>query len=200
MRRALASALTSGLCCVILVACSNDGATGPVESSNRSTGPATSTPTTPATATATTSSDPAGVTEPVMPALAREKSTAGAKAFVKYYINVYNYAFLASDSERLARISVSACTICRRLVRIVDNNKRRGGYQIGGEWLPRRLSVVPSQPKYAPIVIGALRITSGYYKASASDRHHTITAENALHEFRLRWTSGGWQLTDLRNI
>ena len=50
---------------------------------------------TPATTASTTTTPPDRRRPPVMPALARQKTPAGAKAFVRYYVEVLNHSYAA---------------------------------------------------------------------------------------------------------
>ncbi len=206
MRRALASALTCAVCCLTLAACSSDEVNVPFGDSSNPSGattsaPATSTsPATPSTTTATTSSDSGHPTAPVMPALARQQSTAGAKAFIRYFVAVFNYAFHTGRSTPLTSISSADCRVCQRLVEVVDKNQRLGGYQVGGDWFPGKLSRVPTEPLTAPVILAEIHIRRGYFKTSAAGSRHAILPADLNHEFRLRWQSSRWVLTDLSDV
>ncbi|KAA1398237.1 DUF6318 family protein [Aeromicrobium ginsengisoli] len=53
-------------------------------------------------------------TPPTMPAQAKEDTPEGAAAFVKHYIDVFNYAASTGDVEELSRLSAPGCKPCKR--------------------------------------------------------------------------------------
>src|SRR5690349_8067777 len=53
-------------------------------------------------------------TPPTMPAQAKEDTPEGAAAFVKHYIDVFNYAARTGDVEELSRLSSPECKPCTR--------------------------------------------------------------------------------------
>ncbi len=199
MRRALRVALTGGLCCLTLVGCSSGDVGSPAEPPGSFTSLITTTPPTTTSTTPTTPGPPGEATRPVMPALAKEKSTAGAKAFVRYYIDALNYGFHSSHSRLLAAASAGTCYVCHKLVRVIDKNHHLGGYQVGGDWIPKRFVTVPSEPLEASIILVEILIDPGFYRASSTDTRHKIKTGHVNHEFRLRWLPTGWVLTDLRD-
>jgi hypothetical protein len=104
VRRAVAAAVTSVLCSLALTACSNGADTAT---------PARPSTTSPSTAPTTTHPDTSQrPTEPVMPALAKRHSTAGAKAFIRYFVAVLNYSYSIPLSRPLRHVSASECHVC----------------------------------------------------------------------------------------
>ncbi len=97
MRRAISAAVTSAVCCLALGSCSSRA---------HSATPAHASTTSPSTASVSpdTSRRP---TEPVMPALAKEHSTAGAKAFIRYFVTVLNYSHHAHPTATLRTLSAA---------------------------------------------------------------------------------------------
>src|SRR5689334_13151884 len=77
--------------------------------------PATHTTTTTTTPTPT----PTQPVPPVMPQAAKAHTKAGAKAFVKHYWAVVNYAQATGDIETLNRISARGCVGCDAGIRSV---------------------------------------------------------------------------------
>ena len=53
-------------------------------------------------------------TPPTMPAQAKEDTPEGAAAFVKHYIDVFNYAASTGDVEELSRLSSPDCGPCTK--------------------------------------------------------------------------------------
>ncbi|MET1062966.1 MAG: DUF6318 family protein, partial [Aeromicrobium sp.] len=60
---------------------------------------------------AATSSAPATptATPPAMPEQAKQDSPEGAAAFVKHYVDVFNYAASTGDVDELSRLSAATC-------------------------------------------------------------------------------------------
>lgn len=62
----------------------------------------------------TATSATATATPPTMPAQAKEDTPEGAAAFVKHYIDVFNYASNTGDVEELSRLSSPKCDPCTK--------------------------------------------------------------------------------------
>lgn len=85
-------------------------------------------PTTPSTTAAPTQ------TVPTPPAQASEDSPEGAAAFVKHYVNVFNYAAATGDVEELSRLSSPTCDGCQSYITLYRDTYEAGGYFRGGDW------------------------------------------------------------------
>ena len=81
----------------------------------------------------TTSATPA-VAVPTMPPQASEDSPEGAAAFVKHYVDVFNYAAATGDVEELRRLSAPGCEGCERYISLYEDTYKAGGYFKGGDW------------------------------------------------------------------
>lgn len=93
-------------------------------------------PTTSATTSATTptpSTTPTTVA-PTMSKQAGEDSPEGAAAFVKHYIDVFNYAAATGDVDELTRLSSPDCKGCQNYIKLYRDTYAAGGYFKGGEW------------------------------------------------------------------
>ncbi len=82
-------------------------------------------PTTAPTATATV---------PTMPPEAKEDSKAGAIAFVKHYIDVFNYASNTGDVEELQKLSDPKCEGCTKYIDLYKKTYAAGGYFKDSGW------------------------------------------------------------------
>lgn len=197
MRRALASACIGGLCCLIPVACSQGEARRPVGSSNLPTGPATTTPATTTQSPTTSPTNPGGATEPVLPARAKQQSTAGAKAFVRYYIDVLNHAHKAESTKLLQSVSSPDCQVCAVIGNSIEEMRRRGGRQRGAEWTARSVAALPSNGPDQLNFVVRLHIDSGTSKRSRHAELKRINAEDVHDVFNLVWHRHSWLLHDL---
>lgn len=195
MRRALVAALTAGVCSAALTGCTKDSAAGPTAVTSSGTSSRSPTPTTSEPTRSTPPTEPA---PPVMPALAREQSKAGAKAFVRYYIKVLNYSWAALQSRSLKDTSADGCDVCGLISRRVDAIKSRGGYQIGGEWSPKRIYRLPGQSTAKPKFLVTIDIAAGKWKPGRGADERTIDPSQVTNEINLLWTHRGWGTVDLR--
>src|SRR5215204_1221407 len=73
-------------------------------------------------------------TAPTMPTQAEENTPEGAAAFVKHYIDVFNYASNTGDVEELSRLSSPECEGCQSYIKLYRDTYEAGGYFEGGEW------------------------------------------------------------------
>lgn len=80
-------------------------------------------------------------TAPVMPALARQHTDAGAKAFVRYYIALVNRGAATGSVNDIARLSSRGCESCRTFVANVGKMYAAGGSMVGGSFRPERISI-----------------------------------------------------------
>jgi hypothetical protein len=87
--------------------------------------PTSSTPTTSATPTRTV---------PTPSDQTTEDSPEGAAAFVKHYVDVFNYAAATGDVEELTRLSDPSCEGCQSYIKLYRDTYAAGGYFRGGEW------------------------------------------------------------------
>jgi hypothetical protein len=187
MRRAVASALISGLC-LTLASCSHDQAAGPVDPPDNTTSSSVTTPTT------TAPSDPAQDAPPVMPALAKQKSTAGAKAFIRYYMRTADYAFTKPDANPLRRLSTPDCDFCRSLIDVSARLRRDGGKQTGGKLTVLSTTLAGEDNKKLVFLVH-LHIGRGYSRGKASGRRHLIHATSFAAEVHVDRTSPGWLIS-----
>ena len=73
-------------------------------------------------------------TPPTMPAQAKEDTPEGAAAFVKHYIDVFNYAASTGDVEELSRLSSPKCEGCQSYIKLYRDTYKAGGYFKGSDW------------------------------------------------------------------
>ncbi|MET0767866.1 MAG: DUF6318 family protein, partial [Aeromicrobium sp.] len=85
---------------------------------------------------AATSSAPATptATPPAMPEQAKQDSPEGAAAFVKHYVDVFNYAASTGDVDELSRLSAATCEGCQSYITLYRETYDAGGYFKGADW------------------------------------------------------------------
>ncbi len=80
------------------------------------------------------SAKPTAVAVPTMPAQAKENSPEGAAAFVKHYIDVFNYASNTGDVTELSRLSSPRCKGCQSYIKLYRDTYAAGGYFKDSDW------------------------------------------------------------------
>jgi hypothetical protein len=149
------------------------------------------------TATTATKATPTEPTPPELPTLARQKTTAGAKAFVTYYIDLLNNAWELRSGARIRQASSSRCAVCRGFVQAVEESRRRGGTHVGGDWVPVSLYHPPFTPVNRPVIVTAFDVRPGYFTDARQGRRHRIVAARKVYEFEPAW-DGQWLMADVR--
>ncbi len=88
----------------------------------------------PDTTTTTSAAPTPTATLPTMPPQASEDSPEGAAAFVKHYVDVFNYAAATGDVEELSRLSSPDCDGCQKYIDLYTETYKAGGYFRGADW------------------------------------------------------------------
>ncbi|MCL8251022.1 DUF6318 family protein [Aeromicrobium fastidiosum] len=80
-------------------------------------------------------------TLPTMPPQASEDSPEGAAAFVKHYVDVFNYAAATGDVDELSRLSSPDCEGCQSYIDLYRDTYEAGGYFRGGDWTVDQMDI-----------------------------------------------------------
>lgn len=80
------------------------------------------------------SSTSATLAVPTMPVQAKENSPEGAAAFVKHYIDVFNYASNTGDVTELSRLSSPKCDGCQSYIKEFESLRTAGKLIDGPLW------------------------------------------------------------------
>jgi hypothetical protein len=91
------------------------------------------------TNTQTTPAASSSPTPPVLPAAAKADTKAGAKAFVRHFINVMNFAGNNGQTETLRALYARTCARCEGIADGIDRTYSRGGSIDGGTWVVETL-------------------------------------------------------------
>jgi hypothetical protein len=89
------------------------------------------------------SASPSSVAEPTMPTVASDDSEAGAEAFVRYWIEMVNYAQRTGDTSGFEELNDIRCAGCRGMVDAIDSAYSAGGHIEGGTLRAGRLRGLP---------------------------------------------------------
>lgn len=145
-------------------------------------------------------SNPPGPDElqpPPLPPLAQEKSTAGAKAFVRYFVDTLNYAWESGSGSALSNLAASSCVVCKNVADGIDEVIRRGGDKEGGRWHTMALIPVPGQRVADAIINASIKIDPSRFTRSSNARVVQTPRRSTRFDFRLRWDGGVWRVADL---
>jgi hypothetical protein len=155
--------------------------------------------TTTASSTASSSTPPPHDGPPTLPALARQHSNAGAKAFVRYYIDVLNYAFAHDAPQRLAHLGSASCDFCQSFISVLTRVIRAGGSQIGGDFVIEREFLAAVDEQGTRVVIADVRVQPGVSRATATSPPHQIRRDRYTLEFHATWVKGShWSVREMR--
>ena len=171
------------------------GATDPADPTPPPTPRATTSTPSP-TPTPTPSSGPATPTPPVMPPAAKAHTKAGAKAFVRYFWQVVDFAGTTLDSRPLVRLTADGCLGCTGAVDFVDD-MRRGGATFHGAHTQvsnihmAELSLGGHQRAELPFDT-TTPDQSADYPGTARDEHYP--ANTSSTRFYLKPVTDGWRV------
>ncbi len=189
MRRAVAAAVVVGVC-LTGTSCTDDSGA--------------SSPDSPHSTDTTTTSDPpttSGPTDgpPELPEAAKAKTTAGAKAFVKYYVDVLNYSWDQLAPAPLAKASSKRCRPCNLILKQIQITAQRGGHQAGGDWTLDKVYLLPGSSPNSLSFLATIRISSGSYVESSGDEPTKIVAGEVTNQVDVSRSRGRWQASDMRS-
>ncbi|MEO6472506.1 MAG: DUF6318 family protein [Aeromicrobium sp.] len=74
------------------------------------------------------------ITAPTMPSAAQDNTVDGAVAFVKHYVEVFNYASNTGDVKELQRLSDPKCEGCNKYIELYKGTYEAGGYYRNSNW------------------------------------------------------------------
>jgi hypothetical protein len=179
---AMASALAFGL-----VACS---AEADPQTTPSATTPTTPSPTSPSASE--TTAEPQGPAEPTLPPAAKASGTAGAGAFVRYYIRLLNFASRTGDVRRL-RTAADNCDGCRKYEKLFASTYSRGGSFTGNLWTPYGITVVRERHQY--VVLTVVKAGAGKYRPRVGAKAQTLKPDRYSLRFTLKRVRGTWSIT-----
>ena len=177
---ALVGALVLAL--LVLAGCSDDPPSG---------SPPPSTSSSP-TSSASTPSGP-----PTMPAAAKGRTAEAAEAFVRYYVDLINYATATLDTSAMEAVSLRSCENCQSIVTIAKNMKDGGRHYEGGRWDVASVEEVsaPSGTRTFQMVVRV-----GDLKVVAADGGvDTVEAKRTLVTVGVR-RDGGWKVAEFQGV
>lgn len=137
---------------------------------------------------------------PTLPPEAEGTSTAAAKAFVRHYVDVINYAMATGDVRLLRALSDSRCKSCVAVVSNIRTLYRSGGFLEGEGWELTQLGVLESTRDGVTIVqTGVIVAQQSRYESAETKPQHFEGGQQAM-TFRVAnhdsaWVVLGWTQT-----
>jgi hypothetical protein len=144
---------------------------------------------------ATTSDPTPTATVPTMPAQAQENSPEGAAAFVKHYIDVFNYAASTGDVNELTRLSSPDCEGCQSYIKLYKATYEAGGYFRGGDWNIGALSVDSGEPE--TFLTTRVKVDEGRFREERGSSEHSDPGESNTVTFALMQQDKAWVMSQL---
>ena len=195
--RHLRSLLGLMLCAVSVAGCTSDAAPVPAPRPSLSTPLTSGSPTGPSASPTPTPRETPTETPPPMPAAAKGDGRAAAKAFVRYYIDLINYAGRTGDVRRLKARSGTDCLSCMELVRLFSMTYSQGGYFHTRGWTPGVLFVSPGRT--STDWVGALEVIEHRVEWQTSSTAPETSSPNSKLNLRLefRVDDGQWSVSKM---
>lgn len=131
-------------------------------------------------------------TPPTMPAQAKEDTPEGAAAFVKHYIDVFNYASNTGDVEELSRLSSPDCEGCQNYIKLYRDTYNAGGYFKDSDWTLSNFEIEQMSDQVS--VFAHAQSPNGTYRESSTGAVEPGGGEDTEIIFEVR-NSDGWSMT-----
>lgn len=134
------------------------------------------------------------------PAAWEEKSTEGAVAFARHWVEVFNEAQMTGNTSDLRAASAPSCGTCAGVADQVDELYKGGGRLQSEGWSVRQAVPTPDIPN------GQARIAMRVYRAAQvvtfGDKRddRKFAASQVTLSARLVWRDGAWCMTDLFGV
>lgn len=135
------------------------------------------------------------VAVPSMPAAAQDNTKAGAIAFVKYYIDVFNYASNTGDVKELQKLSDPGCEGCDTYIDLFRSTYDAGGYYEDAEW--SLSNIAASRQDSTLVVFATVHVPGGKHKTSSNAKEVPGKVEDSDLAFVPGNKSGEWTLRSL---
>jgi hypothetical protein len=133
---------------------------------------------------------------PTLPAKAKGTSEAAAKAFVRHWIAVLNYAGPSGDHKALRELSAERCVACSAISDFIRDVHLNGGEIAGQGWVPRRVKVVSSTAEFTVVDVWTL-VQNQTVKPSAASTSEVFTGGRRLKTFWVEPHDSNWRITRL---
>jgi hypothetical protein len=146
-------------------------------------------PSSPVTSPVSTTPSP-----PVMPDAAKANTKAGAIAFVRHYIEVFNFAQATGSSSDLSALSSQRCQECTATINALEQIYDSAGHIEGGALMPRAFAADHNSAEDMWVVLA--RIDSGPQSVvtSPTSSPTTLPGGRRSMSFSVVQERGGWKV------
>jgi hypothetical protein len=127
-----------------------------------------------------------------MPAEAMGTSAASAKAFVRHYIEVVNFALKTGDVSQIRQLSEGECSSCSAVADSVSTVYGNGDRLTGKGWEVRGVSPVANQPRLRPIIQASVFINPQTKISDSNGKRERRPGGRKLMVFDLESRDGQW--------
>lgn len=138
----------------------------------------------------TPSASPTGPVEPVLPEAAKANTKAAAVAFVRYYVDLINYAQATGDVDGLRAASDPACVLCDNVADTLFDLYDRGGHLSGGDWSITNMEVFATGDASWGSAV-RVRTTAQTVTRKGQQEQHVVGARSS-QSFALMREDAGW--------
>jgi hypothetical protein len=135
---------------------------------------------------------------PEMPEAAKGTSKKSAEAFVRYAVDVLNYATLELDPAAIEAISDPACKACRSILVGLKEVRRDAGDINGGAWRVKRVEALPSPVRNGWTVQTLIKYSEQEVLASRRGDVEVLPAGSTMYDFFVANGDGQKRLLELR--
>lgn len=151
----------------------------------------------PTSASVDPTQSPTGPVEPTLPVDAEADTKVGAEAFVRYWIELVNFAQATGVTAKLERLNDMRCSGCRGVTDAIGTAYETGGRIEGGEWSAGRMRELPLD--YGADWAAFARARTDAQAVFDSDGHKTKYSGAPFRLFvYVAWTDGAWTMRWLR--
>jgi hypothetical protein len=129
---------------------------------------------------------------PALPAATAKRNAEGASAFVRYWIELLNFATATGTTVELKRFSDGRCTSCRAAAEKIELVYSRGGDIESHGWVVGDLDV--SRVEGSFLLRGQVTMSPQSVRTSAGARTQRFPGGSSLMTFQVQARRRGWDM------
>lgn len=151
----------------------------------------------PSSPSASASSSPEQTSAPTLPPEAKGTSAKAAKAFVRYYVQLINFATVTGSTQGLQSASGAGCKSCSDVVDRINSVYGAGGRIQSDGWRINSIKIVPGQPRSRPVIdVGIILSPQDVVKHNGAKAVH-FKGGRLPATFRLRRVQNSWMVSSV---
>jgi hypothetical protein len=135
---------------------------------------------------------------PVMPEVAKENTKEGLEAFIRYWFQLFSYAYETGETTAVMEHSSMTCVLCGHLVKSINANYMDDRWLVGGTFQTPVVEVLwdpalSSQQGKLQLIQQEIH----YFDRGGSESRSATAATNDAAAFFANYRDGSWQTTDV---